>query len=395
MASTTSSEPAIQPEAVDAVLSQAPNAVALVTFVTDSGQTGGTLLSGLARLATEPRRLVLIGAEATFAGEQVRPGDTCWVSLLAEDQSDLVEAFTSVGDLDPEIVGWQVEQGLPAVPARTVGWVECTVDDVVRASGSFIAFATPSAARLERDARPMIGYQGGFGGFVPTSLTAASTLGMEETQRIARIAQDQIELLAQEVGAECSVIGYADGDQVALAVANYSTTARATQIGEKFPVVPPIGVLFVDSVETGLTEELWLSHISLAGSGDHSDWIDLARTQLARVRERGWSIMTGGPYSPRDLDEIVDAASDPVAAHTPPVDLVQSVRAMAASHEPARVDDDVYYDVYTLTVPVRASSGDTIVTLRLIGLPPQASGSEIRLWLSLLEQAARTIEGQI
>lgn len=395
MAATTDHEPAAHSESAADVLSQVPTPVALATFLTESGRPIGTVLSGLVKLASQPPRLLLVSPEGMVTGEHIRQAGTCWVSLLAEDQPDLMAAFSSTSSVDPEVVGWQVERGLPAVPAGTVGWIECTVDAVVSTSGSFIVFATPVTSRLERDARPMVGFQGGFGGFLPASLTAASRPGMEEALRIARIAQDQIELLAQELAAECSVLGYADGNQVALAVANYSQTARVTQIGETFPVIPPIGVLFVDSSETGLTEDLWLSHIALAGSEDHSDWINLAQAQLARVKERGWSIMVGGTYSPRDLDELVDAASEPNPVQTPQHELVQTVRTMAASHEPETVDDNEIYDVHTLAVPVRAASGESIVTLRLAGLPPQASGLEVRLWLSLLEQAASTIEAQL
>jgi DNA-binding IclR family transcriptional regulator len=394
MVATTSNGIGGHSQSVDDVLAQVPNVVAVVTLLTESGPIG-TVLSGLVRLASEPPRLLLVGPEATALGQQVRPAGTCWVSILADGQSDLVEAFMSASEPAPGIIPWQTESDLPAIPKGIVGWIECTVDDVVRRSESFVAFATPSTSRLERDARPMVGFQGGFGGFLPTALTAATRPGMEETLRIARVAQDQIELIAQEIGTECSVIGYDNGDQVALAVANYSPTARVTQIGEKFPVIPPIGVLFVDSSETGLTEEHWLSRTALAGSGDHSEWIEMARAQLARVKERGWSIMIGGPRSPRDLDEVVSAAVEVPPGQSPPPEFVQSVRTMAASHEPETIDDDEVYDVYTLAVPVRAASGDTIVTLRLIGLPPQARGSEVRLWLSLLQQAARTVEAQL
>lgn len=396
MASTTLSERADWSDSSDDMLAQVPNAVALVTFLNESGHRVGTLLSGLVKLSSHPARLVLVGPEATVHGDQIRQAGTCWVSLLAEDQSDLVEAFTGASEVDPEVVRWEVERGLPAIPANTVGWSECRVDEVLSVSESFVAFVTQTTSHLERDTRPMVGFQGGFGGFLPTSLTAAARPGMEDPLHIARIAQVPIELLAQELGAECSVIGYADGNLVALAVANYSPTARVTQIGELFPVIPPVGVLFVDSSETGLTEEFWLSQVSLAGSGGHSEWVALARAQLARAKERGWSIMLDGTYSPRDLDKVVEAASTSQHTRTPPPELVQSIRQMMTSFEPENISDTDFYDVHTLSVPVRAAeSGQTIVMLRLAGTPLQASGAEVQLWLSLLEQTARSIEAEI
>lgn len=379
----------------DNVLAQVPQAVALVTFLDESGHGVGTLLSGLVPLSSQPTRLVLVGPEDKVLSDQVRQAGTCWVSLLAEDQSELVQAFTSASQVDPEVVRWEVERGLPAVPANTVGWSECRVDEVLSVSGSFLAFVTQTTSRLERDTRPMVGYQGGFGGFLPTTLTAVGRPGMEDPLQIARIAQGSIELLAQELGAECSVIGYADGNLVALAVANYSPTARVTQIGELFPVIPPVGALFVDSSETGLTEELWLSRVALAGSGSHDDWVAMARAQLARVKERGWSIMLDGTYSPQDLDRVVEAASaSPTPTASP--ELIESIRQMVTSFEPVDMSDAELYDVHTLSVPVRAAdSGDTIVIIRLAGTPLQASGAEVKWWLSLLEQTARSIEAEL
>lgn len=393
MDTTTGSLPKGTPS--DDVLGQIPYAVTVATCLTSTGAPASAVLAGLVPLGPASERIMIAGSSASAFAKHLHRGDTCWISLLAKDQSDVVELLAGGGSPAHRPIVWRDEDGLPTVPAGAVGWISGTADEILTTDGSFVAFIEPQITRLDRDTHPMVGFQGGFGGFMPTSLTAAAQPGLEEALRIARIAQDPIELVAREIGAEGSVIGYADGEEVALAVANYSPTARGTQIGETFPVVPPIGILFVDGSSTGLDEERWLSRVDLAGTGDHTAWRDLARTQLKRVRERGWSIMVGGPRTPRDLDQVLETSKEMDDPNVRQLDLVRTVRAMAASHEPERIDDDEFYDVHTLTVPVRSAAGATRVTLRLAGLPPQASGAEIHFWLSLLQQAQTAIETQL
>lgn len=381
------------------VLGQIPYAVAVATCLTGEGTPASAVLAGVVPLGASADRIMIVGSASSTFASYLHQGDTCWVSLLAKDQSDVVVSLAgaSAGAESPAArpIAWREEDGLAAVPQGAIGWIAGTAEEILVRAGSFVAFIDPQTVQLERDTHPMVGFQGGFGGFMPTSLTAAAHPGLEDALRIARIAQDPIELVAREIGAECSVIGYADGDEVALAVANYSPTARGTQIGETFPVVPPIGILFVDGSPTGLDEEQWLSRVELAGSGDHTAWRELARTQLMRVRQRGWSIMVGGPRTPHDLDQLLESSKEKTDVNVRRLDLVRTVRAMAKSHEPEHINDDEFYDVHALTVPVQSSSGATRVTLRLVGLPPQASGAEIRFWLSLLEQARTGIEMQL
>ena len=200
-----------------------------------------------------------------------------------------------------------------------------------------------------------------------------------------------MELLAQELGVECSVIALVDNHWVAVAAANHSDTAWRTRLGHRVPIVPPLGVLFVDNPGNGPTQDEWLGRLGNATDED----VALARAQLGRVRERGWSASLAGRYTKEELDSFVSAYSEATHTAEQEQDLLGAIRAMAPMHEPAEILADETYDVVNLDVPVRAPSGEVLVVLRLMELPQAALGTEITFWLSMLLEAAAAIERRI
>ena len=208
---------------------------------------------------------------------------------------------------------------------------------------------------------------------------------------MAELAQGPLEALARELGVECGVVGYEDGHSVALAVANHSPAARRTRLGYRIPVVPPLGILFVNSPGSGITEESWLARLGDAANGTAY----LVRQQLARVRERGWSLMLDGPLSTDQLDQLVSDYTDPAHTDEQEAALLKAIRLVAPYHEPEDIIDSEIYDVIALSVPVHAPTGETVAVLRMLELPPQASGSEVRSWLALLQEAAQSVERRL
>lgn len=387
---TTGTETSTGGDSLHDVLEQAPRTAAIAVRLDSSGTPTGILVDGLIQLQASNSRFLIAGQDASDAGHFAVKDGRYWVSLLAEDQSDLIDLFACDQDSNARSVEWRNDEGLPAVPRGALGWIECTIDKVVHSNGSFVGFASATSARLERDARAMIRYQGGFGGFLPTAMAAAGRPYMQEAHRIARLAQEPIELLAREMGAECSVVGYADGEEVVLAVSNHSAVVRGSSIGETFPAVPPIGTLFVDSPATDLTKSKWLERLRDLSPEEVKERSALAEAQLARVAARGWSIMVGGPYSPQDLETLTEATREASAEERASA-LTRFVHTMAGSHEPDEILDDEFYEVHVLSMPVRVA-GATTVALRLRALPPSASGAEVRLWLSLLQQTVADVE---
>jgi DNA-binding IclR family transcriptional regulator len=334
-------------------------------------------------------RVVLVLGDADAAQRLSQSGQCC-VLLLGEGQEGLVRRFSGPG-ADLAGLAWQPAPSGAPVLDGVACWLDCEVTQVLQDGDVTVLVAAVNEVGLSGNVRPILSYQGGHGTFVPGLLSAATTDGLDTPRRVAALAEGPIEVLASELGVECDVVGYEDGHTVALAVANHSPAARRTRLGYRIPVVPPLGILFVDSPGSGLTEETWLARLGDGAEGG----VDLVRRQLARVRERGWSMMLDGPLSTDQLDHLVGDYTDAATSGEQEAALLEAIRVMAPYHEPEDILDTEVYDVIALSVPVKDPTGATLVVLRMLELPPQASGAEVRFWLSLLQEAAQSVEQRL
>jgi flavin reductase (DIM6/NTAB) family NADH-FMN oxidoreductase RutF len=369
--------------------SQFPAGACLATGRDGEGAPFGVLLGGGVPMAVDGARVVLVLGDADAAQRLSQSGQCC-VLLLGEGQEGLVRRFSGPG-ADLAGLAWQPAPSGAPVLDGVACWLDCEVTQVLQDGDVTVLVAAVNEVGLSGNVRPILSYQGGHGTFVPGLLSAATTDGLDTPRRVAALAEGPIEVLASELGVECDVVGYEDGHTVALAVANHSPAARRTRLGYRIPVVPPLGILFVDSPGSGLTEETWLARLGDGAEGG----VDLVRRQLARVRERGWSMMLDGPLSTDQLDHLVGDYTDAATSGEQEAALLEAIRVMAPYHEPEDILDTEVYDVIALSVPVKDPTGATLVVLRMLELPPQASGAEVRFWLSLLQEAAQSVEQRL
>lgn len=376
--------------ALEDVMSQVPRAAILLTGASTAGEGRGYLVDAVTTLTVEPPEVLIVVHAPAEGLVSLAEGERFWLSILAEDQATVVEHFSGRpegSDDVPLLAG----PGEAPIPQGSLAWLECVPRRQMWEGSTLLVFARVTVVRIERNVRPVLDYQGGYGGFLPNAITVASDCGTDEIHRAANAARADMELIARELGVECSVIA-CDGDSiVTLAVANASDVARVTRLGDRTPIVPPLGVLFVGSRHAELTEDAWHQALERLGPVTPED-LARSKSQLERVRERGWSIIIDGPYRTEDLNAFIHAVTQPQHTLHDEERLYASIRAMAESHEPADLQADGVYDVHALTVPVRSATGDTIVALRVLGLPLQAEGTEVLLWISLLQEAAHSIE---
>lgn len=368
------------------VTSQVPSGACVIATWNADHEPVGALLTGFTPISHARPTLILAVSKDALGIDDVREQGRCSVAVLSEDQDALLRQLSDPA-VDLHALEWRVTPaGLPVLDG-VAGWLECRVLRVEETADTVVVAAEAVDSGLAENMRPMLRYQGGFGQFVPARLSSLQAVGPVAARRVVEYARQPIEVLARDLGVECSVIAYEDGDAVAVAVSNHSSLARQTRLGSRIPVVPPLGIHFAANPGSGIGEEEWLAKL---GDTD-GPTVELVRAQLARVRERGWSITLSGPLSVQELDELVGAYSDSSdPAHT--AALLAAIRSMAASHDPEEILPDGVYDVMAMTVPVRSRQGATVAVLRLLGFPSQVTGAEVLLWLSMLRDAARSVE---
>jgi len=244
---------------------------------------------------------------------------------------------------------------------------------------------------LERDALPLLFFQRGYGRFSTGPLLLANERDVFQSVRLAEAARDEIEAVAQELSLGCSVVTSAGADSIYVAIADHSHSQRGkNRLGNRAPLVPPLGALFVGN-SNAISDELWFSR--LGKSRDEA--VARAKEQLARVRQRGWSISLLGELSSEELDTAIELYSCPHRTPEQERRFLSTVETMFDMHEPEQVDDEQNYDVLHLSVPVKRSNGDTALVLRLSELPPQLSGAQISRLLERLQAAAMNVEAII
>jgi DNA-binding IclR family transcriptional regulator len=231
-------------------------------------------------------------------------------------------------------------------------------------------------------------FQRGYGRFAPGPLVAVAERETIEAVRLAEIGRDEMEAVATELHAECSIVAAVGGDIVYVAVDNSSPQWRLrSRLGFRVPCAPPLGPLFVG--EPGAPDDAeWLRRL---GRPDE-ETIARSLAQLDHVRKRGWSIALMGPNDGENLDEMVQLYSNPHRTPGQERRLLAAAKERASLHEPADLREDLAYDVRHLSVPVRGEDGQVVLVLRLGALPGQAHLAQIHLWLARLQQAAARLE---
>ena len=379
------------PDRFHEAFSQFPRGTYVCASVDPAGNTVAEMPEGVVPVAGDEPRVLLVLRGGSQLARTLGEGGRCSLSLLAQGQEDLVRrsaAGQPVGE-DPET--WRRSPaGLPILDEAAC-WVEGEVTRTFAEGDMTVVSARATGVGLAANARPMLSYQGGYGTFVPGLLSAVPSRGPESARRVAELARGPIEALASELRVECGVFAYEDWHTVSLAVANHSPAARHTRLGYRIPIIPPLGIQFVGDPGTGVTEEEWLARLGPASDAETA----LVREQLARVRERGWSLMLDGPLSIDEIDHLVSEYTKPDHTAEDELALRSAVRALAPYHEPADLLDTELYDVVALSVPVRSPAGETLALLRVHALPRQASGYEVHSWISLLQEAAQSVEKRL
>lgn len=376
-----------KPDKFVRAFSQFPEGTYVCAVVDPAGRTVSGLLEGVVPISFGSPRVLFVLRNNSSLAQLLSEGGRCAISLLAQGQDDLLQRDSGEPEGHRQGNWRRSASGLPIVEGAAC-WVECEVSHLYIDDEVLTASARATDVGLAASVHPMLSYQGGYGAFVPGSLSAAPMSGLEPAGRIAELARGPIETLASELGVECSVVAYEDWHTVSIAIANHAPAARPTRLGYRIPVIPPLGIQFVDAPGTGLDEAAWVARL---GSASHAE-AALVRAQLARVRERGWSLMLDGPVSIDDIDRLVREYTKPEHTAEDEAALLSAIRVLAPYHEPEEVLDTEFYDVLAMSVPVLDQSEETVVLLRMRELPRQASGFEVRSWIALLQEAAQSVE---
>ena len=366
------------------VLGSYPTGVAIVTGLDEDGRPAGMVIGSFTSVSLDPPLIGYLPMKTSRTFARLRASSTFCVNILAADQETLCQHFASPAEEKFAGLAWHASPAGNPILDGVVAWIECDYADVTEVGDHYIVLGGVLAMRLERDTAPLLFFQRGYGRFAPGSLVAAPERGTIEAVRLAEIGRAEMEAIATELGAECSIVAASGKDVLYVAVENRSPYWNLrSRLGFRVPCAPPFGTLFVGNPGSPDDDE-WLGRLGRADA----DTIEQARTQLERVRRRGWSISLLGPNDTENLEEVVELYSNPHRTPAQERRLLAAAKERSALHEPEELREGVAYDVQHLSVPVRAANGDVMLVLRLSALPRGVDAARIAAWIDRLQRAA-------
>lgn len=370
------------------VLGSYPTGVAIVTCIDEHGVPAAMVIGSFTSVSLEPPLIAYLPMKTSRTFARMRGAASFCVNILAADQEAVCQHFASPADDKFAGLAWHPSPAGNPVLDGVVAWIDCDYASVTEAGDHYIVLGGVLDMQLERDTAPLLFFQRGYGRFSPGSLVAAAERETIEAVRLAEIGRTEMEAVANELNAECSLVAAVGGDVVYVAVENSSPHWRLrSRLGFRVPCAPPLGTLFVGHPGAPPESE-WLKRLGRADQ----ETLDRSLAQLERVRRRGWSISLRGQDDGEAMDELVALYSNPHRTPGQERRLLAAAKERSELHEPEELQDDQAYDVLHLSVPVRNGAGEVLLVLRLSALPCGTRLPEICRWLARLQQAAASLE---
>lgn len=390
MNDTTSGTPqvsnaGIEPRYFRETLGHYPTGVVVVTATTPEDGPIGMVVGSFTSVSLDPPLVAFMPRKGSSTFERLRRAESFCVNVLAADQEQLCRRLAAGGgDQFADIAWTPAPSGAPVID-DVVAWIDCTYESVVDAGDHLIVLGRVGSMDVLKPALPLVFFQGGYGRFSLPSLIARSNPDLIHSIRLAEHARDQIEAIADELGAECSVLAPVGEDAVVVALATRTDEPSHVSLGFHVPLVPPLGTVFISHLGS-VAINAWLSRIDQADEETQASYI----SQLERVRERGYSLSLRGPHSQREIYDAARAYSSVDRLPEHERHFRDIIRDQAHLYEPD-LDPDGTYDLHSIVVPVQDPIGVVQIALRLANTPRDASGRDVLRWIERLRQATEVV----
>jgi len=378
----------IEPRHFRETLGHYPTGVAVITAMTDDGPVG-MVVGSFTSVSLDPPLVAFMPQRTSVTFERLRNATSFCVNVLAADQEQICRRFASRGEDKFAGVTWsEAPSGAPRLE-NVVAWVDCTFESTVEAGDHYIVVGRVQAVDVVRPALPLLFFQGGYGRFTLPSLMAGAEPDLVQGIRLAEYARDQIEAVAEELKAECSVTTPVGEDAVFVAIANKSSDPARVALGSRVPLIPPIGAVFISHLGSVAINE-WLGRLPDVEEETQQTYV----RQLERVRERGYSISLHGRHSDGDISTVINDYSSPDRLPEHVRRFRALIRETASLYEPD-IDPDGTYDLHSIVVPVPGPMGLVQIAIRLANMPSGLSGRDVLACVERLQRAAAVVSQRL
>jgi flavin reductase (DIM6/NTAB) family NADH-FMN oxidoreductase RutF/DNA-binding IclR family transcriptional regulator len=344
------------------VLGHFPTGVAVITAVGDDGRPVGMAVGSFTSVSLDPPLVAFLPDRSSTTFPAIRAAGRFAVNFLTAEQEWICRAFASRGGDKFAGVDWAPAPvtGSPVVSGG-LAWIDCTLETLHEAGDHFIVVGRVEALDAATDSLPLLFFQGGYGRFASLSLASSTHSGLLRELRHVDTARAEMEQLAGQFDVECLALVRQQDDLVVLASSSSSRDRRLpTRVGQRMPIVPPMGALLV--AWDPLASRQWLD-LAREGGGPRED----LEAALARVRARGWSLglASAAQWEFQELvGEIGPEGATPAQQRR--LDAV-SRAVLVTDSEPAHLTPGARHEVRSISAPVFGPDGRVVLMLALFG----------------------------
>jgi flavin reductase (DIM6/NTAB) family NADH-FMN oxidoreductase RutF/DNA-binding IclR family transcriptional regulator len=353
----------------------------------DAGQPAGMAIGSFVSVSLDPPLIAFYPTRDSRSFARMRTAKSFCVNVIAAHQEGLCRTFAGNAQDKFADVDWEpTASGAPRLRG-VAAWIDCDFESITTAGDHLHVLGRVRDLDAADAALPLVFFQGGYGRFSPSSMVAVPEPDVIGYLQHADLARNEMEALAGELGAECLSTA-AVGDQLVVIAGAGAPAAGSprTRVGQRSPLIPPLGALFVASAGPD-AECAWLDRAGTSITGTQRD---AYRQMLERVRQRGWSV-TLASETQLELERTYHYYS---TTDTSPgnAERIRELTASVADHyEPAVLSRERPVDVRMISVPVADQAGRVRLLLSVWGLPEPLTGAQIEACTTRLRQSATRI----
>lgn len=380
---------AFDPRVFREVLGHYPTGVVVVAGIVD-GEPIGMVVGTFSSVSLEPPLVSFMPMKTSDSYATLgRISQAVCISVLAHDQIALCRTLASKAPDKWSTVDWSPDRhGSPRI-AGAVAHISGHISQEFDAGDHFITLCSVDDLEVVRPVTPLLFFQGGYGGFSTTRMSAYLDESLIFAGRLAEAARPQLDELAERFGVTAAVLVQVSAEDQTIGASAYGGNAEPEdRIGVRIPLTPPLG----DAAVAWSPDQLaaWLARVEPpdpAATERHRASAELARTQgyaAHRIAPGGSNLATLG----KALDEY--ALGDPTPARE------RAIRATIAASDvgfgTSIGRDETGIDLATIIVPVfdpdETEPRNSGFNLVLSTLPRGVDGATALEWVAALTDAA-------
>ncbi|MEO6248980.1 MAG: flavin reductase [Sphingomicrobium sp.] len=348
--------PGIDEQQYRQVLGQYPTGVCVVTSTGADGTPAAMVIGSFTSVSIDPPLIGFFPDRSSKSWLKVAAANRFCVNILSVEQENVCRTLASK---DPDKFSAIAHQssalGSPILDGA-VAWIDCELHSVREAGDHFAVLGLVRQLEIAEGGLPLLFFQGGYGGFAPSSMAAPDPTGLLSAQlRLVDRARRHMESLADELSAVCVASARIGAEIVILASAGQPRgDLPATLVGHRWPFVPPTGSVFALGMDEA-ERDRWI------GERISSDKAIAYRAGLRSIMNRGYSIGLASAAQravPARLNELADGGH--VRAHD---DLAEMIAEF--DYDPDLLDEASAQAVRLISAPVFDAQGSVAFVLTI------------------------------